>query len=77
MEAKTRSLSEKGRELYYKLKPKLERKYRKEDDVCFEVESGDYFVGKSGLAAIEKARQKYPDKKFFLAQVGRLAGILK
>lgn len=77
MEGKVKSLSEKGRELYYKLKPKLEKKYRLEDYVAIAVKSGKYVVGKSAIEVMRKSEKKYPQEKFFVAQVGRLAGLLK
>lgn len=68
---------EKGKELYYGVKPELKKKYPDEDYVSFEVESGDYFVGKTSIEALKKAKKKYHDKQFFLAQVGSIAGIMK
>lgn len=69
--------SEKGRELYYKLKPHLEKKYESDDVVLIEVETGDYFVGDTTIEAYKEAQKRYPDKKFFIAQVGQLASSLK
>lgn len=68
---------EKGKEWYYRLKPEFTKKYPDENYVSFETESGDYFVGKTSVEALEKAKKKYPDKQFFLAQVGSIAGIMK
>lgn len=68
---------EKGRELYYRLKPSLKKKYNPGNYVSFEVESGDYFVGKTSIESLHKAKKKYPNKQFFLTQVGSIAGILK
>jgi hypothetical protein len=68
---------EKGKNLYLKLKPKLEKKYEPQQYVSIEVNSGQYFVGKNSLEAITKAQKKFPKKQFFLAQVGKLAGSLK
>lgn len=77
--AKTSSqkIVERGKEIYYRLKPSLKKKYKPSDYVSIEVESGDYFVGKSTLEALKKAKKEYPRKQFFIAQVGRIAGILK
>ncbi len=72
-----RTIVESGKELYYRLKPQLEKKYSKGDYVSFEVESGKYFVGKTSIEALHKAKRKYPHKQFYLAQVGSIAGILK
>lgn len=70
-------LTTRGREIYYRLRPTLEKKYSPSDYVSIETESESYFVGKTGIKAIKKAEKAYPNKRFFLAQVGRIAGILK
>ena len=75
--AKREKFSEKGRELYYKLKPELNRKYEPDDVVLIEVESGDYFVGDTTIEAYKKAKKKYRSKIFFAAQVGSLSSFLK
>lgn len=72
-----KGIVEHGRELYYRLRPQLEKKYQPGDYVCFEIESGDYFVGKTSIDSLHKAKEKYPNKQFFLAQVGSIAGIIK
>jgi len=69
--------AEKGKEVYYLLKSKLEDSHHPEDYVAIEIKSRDYFVGKSGIEAIKKAQKKHPRKKFFLAQIGTMSGILK
>ena len=68
---------ENGRELYYKLRPNLEKEYGLGDYVSFEVQSGDYFVGKTPIQSLHKAKKKYPNGEFFLAQVGSIAGVMK
>lgn len=68
---------ENGKELYYKLKPNLEKRYELGDYVSFEVQSGDYFVGRTPTESLHKAKKKYPNKEFFLAQVGSIAGVMK
>lgn len=52
-----------------KLKPKLEGKY-KGRIVAIDVESEDYFVGKTVLEAIEKGRKKHPGKLFYAVRIG-------
>lgn len=44
-----------------KLKPKVEGKY-KGRIVAIDVESGDYFLGKTMFQVIEKGRRKHPGK---------------
>lgn len=71
------SFVEKGEQIYYQLKPILEKKFSPEDYVSIDVETGNYQVDKTGVGAILKSRRRNPKKKFFLAQVGRLAGMFK
>lgn len=52
-----------------KLKQKLEGKY-KGRIVAIDVESEDYFVGKTVLEAIEKGRKKHPGKLFYAVRIG-------
>jgi hypothetical protein len=39
--------------------------------VAIEVESGNYFVGETMTEADAKAREKYPDRVFYIVRVGR------
>lgn len=73
----SQKIIERGKEIYYRLKPSLKKKYKPSYYVGIEVESGDYFVGKNTLEALKKAKKQYPQKQFFLAQIGRIAGVLK
>ena len=52
-----------------KLKPKLEEKYQGRI-VAIDVESEDYFVGRTVLEAIEKGRRKHPRKIFYAVRIG-------
>ena len=38
--------------------------------LAVEVESGDYFLGRSEVEAYEEAIKKHPDKKFAFLRVG-------
>lgn len=60
---------EKGRKIYETIKDKLEPEHKGEL-VAIEVETGDYFLGRRVIEAIEKAKRKYPDKVFYVARVG-------
>ena len=64
------TIIKKGREVYTQIGADLEQDHRGEA-IAIEVNTGDYFLGKTGLEATEKARKKYPDKVFFVARVGR------
>lgn len=58
-----------GQKIYEKIKnqyePKENGKY-----VAIETESGDVFLAKDGAEAIVKAKNKYPNKVFFLVKIG-------
>jgi hypothetical protein len=71
------SFVEKGKQIYYQLKPGLDKKFSSENYVSIDVETGDYQVDKTDVGAILKSQKHHPGKKFFLAQVGRVAGLLK
>jgi hypothetical protein len=34
------------------------------------VDSGDYFIGKTGIETTRKAQAQYPGKLFFLGRIG-------
>lgn len=38
--------------------------------VAIEAESGNYFIGDSGMEAYKKARRKYPKKQFIFRRIG-------
>ena len=67
----------KGEKIYYLLKDRLEKKYSKEYYVVINPDTEDYFVGRTSVEAIKKAREKFHSGKLFLAQIGRLAGLMK
>jgi len=66
-----------GERRYITLQPELEKKHDPDDYVVVEPKSGEYFVGDTSVEAMKKARTKYPKGDLFLAQVGRLAGLMK
>lgn len=72
---KTQKLAKKGEKIYEtKLKSLLEPDF--EGQFCaIEPQSEDYFLGKTIAEAIEKAKQKYPDKFFHLVRVGYPAAV--
>ncbi|OGG22541.1 hypothetical protein A3D03_00155 [Candidatus Gottesmanbacteria bacterium RIFCSPHIGHO2_02_FULL_40_13] len=67
----------KAKGIYYRLKNKLVKKYPADTYVCIEPETGDYFLGKSAIEVMQKSEKKYPSKHFFVAQLGRMSGLLK
>jgi len=38
--------------------------------VAIDVDSGDYFLGETGIEATRKAQAKYPGKVFYLGRIG-------
>jgi hypothetical protein len=60
---------DKGQCIYETIKDKLEPEHKGEI-VAIEVETGDYFLGRRVIEATDKAREKYPDKVFYVARVG-------
>ena len=63
-------LAQEGEEIYKsRLKRKLEEKHRGKI-IAIDVDSGEYFMGKTVLEAVEKGRQKYPNKVFHVIRVG-------
>jgi hypothetical protein len=54
------------------LKPKLERKH-KGRIVAIDIDSGDYFLGRTVLEATEKGRKKHPGRLFYAIRIGHRA----
>jgi len=72
MDISLNELAEKGQQIYLdELKDKLEKAHMGEY-VVIEVESKKYFVGKDPVTVNEKARKEFPDKLFFMVQIGKL-----
>lgn len=67
----------KGEKIYLILKDKLEKKYSKDDYVVINPDTKEYFVAETSVVAMKKARKKYPKGSLFLAQIGRMAGLMK
>lgn len=67
-----RAMAEKGQTLYQTIKDTLEPQHNGEI-VAIEVDSGDYYLGRSVIEADNQARKKHPDKLFYFTRVGRRA----
>ncbi len=67
----------KGKQILKKLQPELKKQYEVGDYVSIDVDTGKFFVGETSVKALEKAQKVFPQKQFFLAQVGRMTGLLK
>ena len=68
----TREISKKGQQLFEVLSPELAEKHRGQF-VTIEVDSGDYFIGETGIEATQKAQVKHPGKVSFSVEsaIGR------
>jgi len=69
-------LVEKGEEIYKKIRDKLEPAHKGEF-LAINVDTGEYWLGKTATEADKKAREKYPDEVFYLARVGRRAAFVR
>ena len=66
-------LLKRGMKLYEeRLKRELEPEHNGEM-LAIEVESGDYFLGRTATEAYKKAKEKYPGKEFAFLRVGARA----
>lgn len=62
-------IAEKGEQLYEKIKEVLEPEHKGEI-VAINVNTGDYFLGKTPQEAEKKARERFPDEVFYIKRVG-------
>ena len=65
----TKEIGRKGRKLFEAISENVEKEHFGKA-VAIDVETGDYFIGDTGIEATKKARKKYPDKVFFLGRIG-------
>ena len=59
----TTEIGRKGRKIFEVISEQLKTKYFGKA-IVIDVETGDYFIGKTGIEATKKAKEKYPDKVF-------------
>ena len=59
-------------ERYAQLKDQFEPS-QLDEYVMIEVDSGDYFLGKTSNEALRNAQEAYPKKAFFLIRIGHRA----
>ena len=64
-----KKMMDKANVFFKKINKKLLSEY-KGKIVAIDVESGDYFMGDSGLEACEKGKKKYPNKIFVCKRIG-------
>lgn len=63
------AVAQKGEEVYQKIEPQLEPEHRGEF-MAIEVDSGEYFLGKTQVEVLEAAKKKFPTKIFYMVKVG-------
>ena len=64
-----REFARKAKAIYETIRDDIEANHMRKI-VAIDPETGDYFIGDSGIEATDKGREKYPDKIFFLVRVG-------
>ena len=62
-------ISKKGQRIFEAISQDLEKQHFGRF-VAIEVESGEYFIGDTGIEATRKAQVRHPGKIFFLGSVG-------
>lgn len=67
-------IAQKGDEVYQKISKQIEKRHTGEF-LAIEVESGKYFLGRTQVEAIEKAKKHFPTKIFYLLKVGFPAAV--
>lgn len=60
---------QKGKEIYDKIKGKLEKEARGKF-MAIEVDSGKYYIDKDQIKAFKKARKDFPKKIFYFVRIG-------
>lgn len=73
IDKKGKMIVKKGEMIYYKIKPELEKRFDPGLYVTIDVDTERYFIGRTLLESVHKAKKEFPRKQFFSARVGRLA----
>ena len=68
-QADIHEIPQKGQPIFEALSQKLAETHLGQF-VSIEVDSGDYFLGETGIEATRKAQEKFPGKVFFLGRLG-------
>lgn len=64
-----KEIGREGRKIFKAISEQLEKEHLGKA-IAIDVESGDYFIGNTGIEATKQAREKYPHKVFFLGKIG-------
>ena len=62
-------IERRGEEIYGRIKLDIEKEHMGKI-VAIEVESEDYFIAPTVVEAVKKAREKYPDRPFYIKRIG-------
>lgn len=65
----TREIAQKGQKVFESLTQELEKQHFGQF-IAIEVDSGEYFIGDTGIKATRKAQTRFPGKIFFLGKIG-------
>lgn len=65
----THAISTKGQKIFESLSPELVKQHCGRF-IAIDVDSGDYYLGDTGIEATKKAQTRYPGKIFFLGRIG-------
>ena len=66
--------AQKGEEIFRSIEDQLKPEHIGKV-IAIEIESGDYFIGRTHSEAGDKAKRRYSDKIFYFARVGARAGV--
>ena len=67
-----KKLADRGEAIYQRLKPKL-LAVAKNKFAAIDTTTEDFFIGKTLLEALQRARHKYPHHKFHFVRIGHPA----
>jgi len=66
--------AQKGEKIFRAIEDQLKPEYLGKV-VAIEIESGNYFIGRTHSEAGDKAKHKFPEKIFYFARVGAKAAV--
>ena len=65
----TKEIGRKGRKILETISENLKKEHFGKA-VAIDIETGNYFIGDTGIEATQKAREKHPNKVFSLGKIG-------
>lgn len=66
--------AQKGEEIFRSIEDELKPAHMGKV-VAIEIDSGNYFIGRTHSEAADKAKRRFPGKLFYFARVGARAGV--